>query len=244
MKVLSIGDQIRAGTYLVRSRFTRSVLLLDPAQRALFVVDRSIGAGPLHLVVSNPNTFVADEQLNIPLPKPPPIFDSKMPHLSANARQRLLRVLQSSLPRHAHPESLISLFTPPKKLSTVHHHRNAIFQKAFAHVEARQITEAIRLIRGCGEGLTPSGDDFICGWMLALRLKKKFEQAQCLLPHALGNNPISNAFLEMAAKGRVNIALQHLLTSPTDAHIKKVCAFGHSSGADILCGLWFGFIRQ
>ncbi len=240
MKVLSVGDQIQTGNYVVRSRFTRSVLLLGPANRALFVVDRSIGAGPLHLVVSNPSAFVVEEHLSFPLPNPAPIFDSKMPRLSVGEIKRLLRALESFLPHQAPPESLISLFTPTHNISKQQQYRDALFQQAFGHVAARRIAEAARLIRGCGEGLTPSGDDFLCGWMLALRLQRKIEQARYLLSHALGKNPVSNAFLEMSAKGRVNAAMRHLLIAPTAAHVKKVCAFGHSSGADLLCGVWFG----
>ena len=244
MKILSIGDKIRAGTYTVRSRFNRSVLLLDPALRALFVVDRSIGEGPLNLVVTHPNAFVREDRLLMPLECPAPVFDSKMPRLSADQRHALLRVLQSALPRLAPPESLISLFATARPLPRQQQNRNALFQKAFAHVAARRIADATRLIRGCGEGLTPSGDDFLCGWMLALRLQKKNTQARYLLPHSLGQNAVSNAFLEMAAKGHVNGPVKLLLAAPSPARIRTVCAFGHSSGADLLCGLWFGLLRQ
>ena len=65
MKILSMGDRIRPGTYAVKARFARSVLLLDAKDRALFVVDKSIGAGPLNLVVADPNAFVGGETLAI-----------------------------------------------------------------------------------------------------------------------------------------------------------------------------------
>ena len=244
MKILSIGDQIRAGTYTVRSRFNRSVLLLGPANRALFAVDRSIGPGPLHLVVSNPNAFVREDRLRMPPECPSPVFDSEMPRLSEEKRRALLRILQSALPRLAPPESLISIFAPTSHLPRQQQNRDALFQKAFAHVAARRIADAARLIRGCGEGLTPSGDDFLCGWMLALRLQGKKAQARYLLPHALGQNAVSNAFLGMAAKGRVNGAVKNLLATPTAARVRTVCTFGHSSGADLLCGMWFGLSPQ
>ena len=244
MKIHSIGDQIRAGTYTVRSRFNRSVLLLGPADRALFAVDHSIGEGPLNLVVSNPNAFVQEDRLHMPPECPAPVFDSKMPLLSEEKRHALLRVLQSALPRLAPPESLVSLLAPVNHLPRQQQNRDALFQKAFGHVAAQRIADAARLIRGCGEGLTPSGDDFLCGWMLALRLQGNTAQARYLLPHALGQNAVSNAFLEMAAKGRVNGPVKLLLAAPTAARVRTVCAFGHSSGADLLCGMWFGLIRQ
>lgn len=76
--------------------------------------------------------------------------------------------------------------------------------------------------------------------MLALRLRHKFAPIRTILNNARGQNPVSNAFLEMSAKGRVNAAVQRLFQCPTHAHVKKVCDFGHSSGADLLCGVLGG----
>ncbi len=241
MKWLSIGDRVRPGMYAVNARFSRSVLLFDGSGRALFVVDRSIGAGPLNLVVADPHALVSGESLAIPRRVPAPRFDSSMPRPGRAGRERLLRILASSLPRHAPPESLVSLFAPAEKLPRLRQARNAVFQKALAGFAAGRLATATRKIRGCGEGLTPSGDDFLCGWMLACRLRHEPAAARKILRHARGKNLVSNAFLELSAQGRVNIAVQRLLRSPSDARVKAVCAFGHSSGADLLCGLYWGF---
>ncbi len=241
MKVLSWGDRIRPGAYAVRARFARSVLLLDASHRALFVVDRSIGPGPLNLVVDSPAAFVPAESL--PLPPPPahaPVFDSSLPRLTPETRARLLRTLQTALPRHAPPESLLSLFSPAKNPPRLQTARDALFRDALAHLNAGRLADGARLIRGCGEGLTPSGDDFLCGWMLTLRLRRRTAPLPTILQNALGLNPVSNAFLEMAAQGRVNIALQRLLQAPSPARVRNVCAFGHTSGADLLCGMRYG----
>ncbi len=238
MKILSMGDRIRPGAYAVKARFARSILLLDGADRALFVVDRSISAGPLNLVVAVPHAFAAGESLAIPRGPQAPRFDSTLPRLDRAARARLLRILDSALPRHAPPDSLVSLFFPAGKLPRLQANRDALFRKAFAHFGAGRLAAGARLVRGCGTGLTPAGDDFLCGWMLARRLRRK--PAALILAEALGNNPVSNAFLELSAQGRVNIAVQKLLQSPSDVRVKNACAFGHSSGADLLCGMLFG----
>ena len=270
MKILSMGDRIRPGAYAVKSRFARSVLLLDGASRALFVVDKSIGAGPLNLVVADPAAFAARETLAIPVgvgapPRPcavggkvgsptaqgggarpnhclleTPRYDSALPRRDRAARARLLRVLASALPRHAPPESLVSLFCPAKSLPRLQRARDALFRRAFAHFAAGRLAAGVRLIRGCGEGLTPSGDDFLCGWMLALRLRGKVAPIPAILKNARGQNVVSNAFLEMSAQGRVNVAMQRLLLAPSPARVKAVCAFGHNSGADLLCGMRWG----
>jgi hypothetical protein len=240
VKILSIGDQVVPGTYAVKTRFERSVLLFHDSGDALFVVDRSLGPGPLNLVVADPNAFLPGDTLEIPRRKDAARFDSTMPKLDRDNRTRLLALLETALPRHAPRDSLISLFAPPNKIPRLQQARDDLFRKAFAHFAAQRMAEGVRLIRGCGAGLTPAGDDFLCGLMLACRLRPNWAMAQTILRHALGQNPVSNAFLKMAAKGCVPIDLQLLLRSPSDAGVKKVCAFGHSSGADLLCGLRYG----
>lgn len=240
MKVLSRGDGLRAGTYAVRARFDRSVLLLGAGGRALFVVDPSIGAGPLNLVVKAPDAFVAGETLAVPRRLAGSRYDSALPRLDAAARAKLRRVLEKFLPCHAPPESLISLFFPSGKIPRLQRARDLLFRKALARIEAGRPAAGVRLIRGCGAGLTPAGDDFLCGWMLACRLQRKSAKTKLILKHSRGTNPVSNAFLELAALGRVNIAVKKLLPAPSAARVKAVCAFGHSSGADLLCGLLFG----
>ena len=267
MEILSSGDRIRPGVYAVKARFARSVMLFGRGDRPLFVVDESIGAGPLNLVVAQPAIFVAGESLAIGCgskapPRPcavggkvgsptaqggearpnhsrteAPRFDSSLPRAD---RAKLRRVLEKALPRHAPPDSLVSLFFPAGKLPRLQANRDAVFGKAFAHFAAGRLATGVRLIRGCGAGLTPAGDDFLCGWMLACRLRRRVARAREILRQARGRNPVSNAFLELAAEGRVNVAAKKLLQAPSAARVKAVCAFGHSSGADLLAGMLFG----
>ena len=244
MKILSMGDRLRPGAYAVRARFARSALLLGADERALFVVDRSIGPGPLNLVVADPQAFLPGDAFALPRNAPAPRFDSSLPCLDRAGRERLRRLLATALPRHAPPESLVSLFAPAARLPRFQVARDARFRKAFAHFAAGRLAAGVRLIRGCGEGLTPAGDDFLCGWMLALRLRRKLAPIRTILQDARGENPVSNAFLEMAAAGRANIAVRRLLQAPSSARVRAVCAFGHSSGADLLCGMMWGLAKD
>ena len=237
MNVLSRGDRIRPGRYAVQARFERSVLLLDGTGRALFVVDKSIGAGPLNLVVKNPAAFVAAEILAVPRNSPAPRFDSALPRADL---ARLRRILLSALPRHAPPDSLVSLFFPAGKLPRFQRARDGWFRQALAEIAAGRLAAGVRRLRGCGTGLTPSGDDFLCGWMLACRLRRQAALARRIGKLARGKNSVSNAFLELSAQGRVNVAVKMLLQAPTAARVQRVCAFGHGSGADLLCGMLFG----
>ena len=240
MKILSIGDRVRPGAYAVRTRFARSVLLFAEDGRALFVVNPAIGAGPLNLVVRDPGAFASGGALEIPRGLRAPRFDSSLPRLAAAARARLRRILDSALPRHASPDSLVSLFAPVFPLPRLQAARDERIRQGLALLGAGRLAAGTRLIRGCGAGLTPSGDDFLCGWQLAARLRGQPAGARTILRSARGGNPVSNAFLELAAQGRVNAAVQRLLQAPSAARVKAVCAFGHSSGADLLCGMRWG----
>ena len=232
-----MGDCIRSGRYRVAARHTRSTLLAGAKGCILFMVACDIGPGPLNIVVDNPARPLSGDALQLPPWPAAPRFNSAMPLPGKSALARLDQLLDTALPRHAPPESLITLFEPPRRLPPRQAARDQRFHEALDLISCGRLEAGIALIRGCGEGLTPSGDDFICGLMLALRLQRHPARARALLPQALGGNLVANAFLKLAARGRVNIALQRLLEHPTPARLKAVCAFGHSSGADLLCGL-------
>ena len=101
---------------------------------------------------------------------------------------------------------------------------------------------------GLGPGLTPSGDDFLCGAMTALHYLGHAAIAQRLAQHALpvaarDTNLISAAYLRCASTGHASIVLFDALESLVvggDAHLARrldaVHAVGHTSGWDSLAG--------
>ncbi len=98
-----------------------------------------------------------------------------------------------------------------------------------------------RLLRGCGYGLTPSGDDFNTGLLAALWL---LEQPDLGAVHAAarGQNVLSNAFLDQAIAGRLNAAprafVQAVVHGEQDAReaSDRLLAVGATSGADFAAG--------
>jgi hypothetical protein len=108
--------------------------------------------------------------------------------------------------------------------------------------------EAAQLI-GLGPGLTPSGDDYLAGVLVALRWLGRGAQADSLWrwlePQlAGGTSAISAAHLAAAATGQVHEALHELLENlaawqAPDLHptLSKLDAVGHSSGWDALAGV-------
>ena len=115
------------------------------------------------------------------------------------------------------------------------------------------VAAAARLV-GLGEGLTPSGDDFLVGYLAALWSRSSLEHGMDALirkltaplggifsyAHAISRQMLGDALHDRFAEGPVNVvrALSgsgHIV----DATLQALRS-GHSSGADTLCGLMFG----
>ena len=101
-----------------------------------------------------------------------------------------------------------------------------------------------RLI-GLGPGLTPAGDDFVGGAMIALRVRGTTAGDAALadriaawaLPLAKCNtNRISRAHLEFAAAGEGHEALHDLLCTFEEKHLARLARIGHTSGVDAAAG--------
>ncbi len=101
---------------------------------------------------------------------------------------------------------------------------------------------------GLGTGLTPSGDDFLCGVLAGLHIQgKEFSEfAYYIRQHLRANlhrtNEISAAFLHCAMEGHFSLAVNELWKNPDAETISQMFhAIGHSSGMDTLCGIYFLF---
>lgn len=109
--------------------------------------------------------------------------------------------------------------------------------------------ELIAPLLGLGPGLTPSGDDFVGGMMIALcslgetTLCRNLWVASQPLASAAGN-PIALAHLAAASEGLANIALHQTLAAIIEGQIDCLCALrtaidrvGHTSGWDGMAGV-------
>ena len=94
---------------------------------------------------------------------------------------------------------------------------------------------------GLGPGLTPAGDDFVGGAMIALRAFGHAVDADRIADWALplagkNTNRISRAHLECAAAGEGHEALHALLNSFEEKHFVALGRIGHTSGLDAAAG--------
>ncbi len=105
---------------------------------------------------------------------------------------------------------------------------------------------ALRALIGLGLGLTPGGDDFLCGVLAGSILADQTAHpfASCLASqireHLADTNDISAAFLSCALIGQFSLAVNRLTSLPSSEEMLSIfCEIGHSSGTDTLCGVYF-----
>jgi hypothetical protein len=119
------------------------------------------------------------------------------------------------------------------------------------------VIAAARELIGLGPGLTPSGDDFLVGYLAALWSRRREDGMEALLealPARLASllppgNAVSRQMLGDASLGRfpeVLVDAAQSLDGEGDivACALRALAMGDCSGADLLCGLLFGYGPQ
>ncbi|QGN56576.1 DUF2877 domain-containing protein [Nostocoides sp. HKS02] len=114
----------------------------------------------------------------------------------------------------------------------------------------RSVASAVAALVGAGPGLTPSGDDVLCGVLLGLRVHGSASAALVpalwahVLPRLTATTSLSAALLTEAAEGYGVPPVARLAEAIVDgdeagvaAAAAAVHAIGHSSGSDLLGGL-------
>lgn len=104
--------------------------------------------------------------------------------------------------------------------------------------------QALCRLIGLGPGLTPGGDDFLCGVLAGLILcgndRHPFTTIlRRTIAGLLSNtNQISAAFLQCALEKQFSLAICSLTALPSSEEIlANFLKIGHSSGTDTLCGI-------
>ena len=117
--------------------------------------------------------------------------------------------------------------------------------RQFRSGDAEQAAVTLSGLVGLGLGLTPSGDDFLCGLLSVLPEGSLRESLirQCM-PQLHTTTDISAAFLEAACQGCFGEWLHELYGAQTpdaaEDAAERIAAIGHSSGCDLLAGVAYG----
>jgi len=266
--VLSVGDRIRPGIYKLHSRFKQVVNLTD-GTRLVSVVHKQIGAGPINLVVENLRIDQIDRikigRRSIVLAQQRYRFTGEHLYNSAIEVEGLNRddfeknrsLVKERLIGRSQPRSLAFIFDK-KRVS----YFNSEFEKAFVkrmvdgveQIRAGQIIRGVKQLKGCGWGLTPSGDDFIAGLLLGLNVIQQARNKDLvrlitdIYEAARGGNVFSEAFLKLAKEGRAFESFKRLISALNygdEKQVKKsateLLSVGATSGADLMTGFLITF---
>jgi hypothetical protein len=235
-------EVLAAGEGEVCAVFRRSFYLRFGRKYAC-IGDASLGHGPLNALVSQfeepalgQSVIVSTE--NAQCWEPPPFSGEAHPQLDA---------LRACLDGHVPQEGLGCTILGVHNALSVHAQPalEAIDRWLAGHALGNEASQLI----GLGPGLTPSGDDYLGGVLVALRWLGRGAQTDSLWrwlePRlAAQTNAISAAHLAAAASGQVHEALHEVLENLSawqvpDLHpsLGRLDAVGHTSGWDALAGI-------
>ncbi len=118
--------------------------------------------------------------------------------------------------------------------------------------ETKPLAQAVQATMGLGPGLTPSGDDLLCGLLLGTGASGNclaFHRLHAAIQLHLEDVPLpSRDAFEQASRGWVTARLQAVLsslcaggsTTALDLALSEQASTGHHSGLDTLLGLFSG----
>jgi hypothetical protein len=224
-------EALAGGEGEVCATFRRSFYLRCPGERYACVGDAALGRGPLNVLVSDFRMPALGERMGISTQEasvwqPPPHQET--------IDWRLLR----EAAEHRIPAEGLGCLVIGAHNALSGHVQPALEALERWLVGNALADEAEQLI-GLGPGLTPSGDDYFGGMLVALRLTGRSMQAEGLwrwLQPRLKErtSAISAAHLAAAAAGEAHEALHEALNGSLD--FARLDAVGHCSGWDALAG--------
>lgn len=271
-------------TYYLHSRFDQICNYVSPAGELHSLSLPALGAGPGVTLVAQlpdppPEQLLIGSQKEWISPKSLKIIDScfdpklstdlKGPHSSPAWQTALEKRIEALAPLV--PETMRAFLKEwesgpkidiGKNMGTISQAFMNQIGKGLAALQSGHYLEGTRQLRGVGPGLTPSGDDILCGFLYALSTgDSTWDTARDIIyTNARGTNPISNHFLVSAQKGlffehikqftELSLRFMQALSEHASPHpsqhelensCKRVLEHGATSGADTLIGLLHGW---
>jgi hypothetical protein len=236
---------LAAGEGEVCAVFRRSFYLRVQGERGAWyfacIGERSLGHGPLNALVAELDLPELGEKLflsmdNVPSWQPEPLAFKGKPDLAA---------LCSAATARTPEEGLACLIVGGQ--NALANHAQPALDALDAWLAGNRLGGDAEALIGLGPGLTPSGDDYLGGMLIALHACERRAQAESLwrwLEPRLSRQtgPISAAHLAAAAVGEAHEALHKCLEcvmtgqSSMGTALDELDAVGHCSGWDALAG--------
>lgn len=269
MMLISIGDQVEEGTYPFHSRFNR-VVNFRYGNHLISVVNEEIGAGPLNIVVRDLDVGpTCSGAAPLKVGARTLVFQGRRFRFTDSHYYDSTVALDTWHPRLFHHnlsvfgEQLKAMSSPKSLTFLLDEERTRNFRPGFERAFVDQIRrgvhqvmngdllDGIRSLKGCGLGLTPSGDDFIAGLLIGLNLLQQLrgqdyrKTANAVFRTAKAGNIFSNSFLDLARRGLLFGRMKDLILAlmrDSEEVVRKstgeLLAIGGSSGADLGTGVF------
>ncbi len=222
-------DALATGEGVCRAVFRGSFYLEFAAGRYACVGDEAIGRGPLNALVSSPALPRIGDRVTLSSEGAqlwaPPRPQGTM-HLD-----RLRREAAKRIPA----EGLACLIVG------AHNSLSGHLQPAFDALErwlvGNALSNEIEALIGAGPGVTPAGDDYLGGVLIALHRQNRKPQAASLWrwlePRLKRTSALSAAYVAAAAEGEGHEGLHAVLDGGNVELLEKT---GHAPGWDALAG--------
>ncbi|MCG2726639.1 MAG: DUF2877 domain-containing protein [Elusimicrobia bacterium] len=266
MKILSYGDSIGNGEYSLHSRFDNAVNF-EKEGIIVSLVNSKAGNGPLNIVFNRIpkaiNKFSCSERhfyfddIEV-LKKGLKKYKSEISIFTSKTKQfcENMKKFRPALCKYSPADSLVFLLDKKREKNF----KNG-FKKEFLKRMKDGVSDLLSCdfgkgagkIKGLGFGLTPSGDDFLGGYLIGVNIIERLSGMELskikteVCAAALGKNAISNTFINCSkdalAGEKVNKFI-YALHSADKAKIlretKTLIKSGHTSGSDIATGILCG----
>ncbi len=240
--------------------FRRSVdLLIEETDFILALVVPELLNGPFHIVIEELPSIPLPRRVSLRqegtmlrvgpwvlrFPEPLVLWDPAVPwaslHVDAAALRQARRLVEGEGRRRAPFSPFVKVLWEQGEVAV------AQLGDALLAGDRQALAEAVRQIAGRGPGLTPSGDDFLAGVMLAMWMSARFRDVYPRLVYeaaASRTHRLSRAFLRAAAEGQADERWHRFLRAlggegDVEAAVHLILSFGASSGLEMLAGfLW------
>ena len=273
IEIVSIGDRIFPGEYSLHSSFRKVVNFTD-GDRLVALVIEEVGRGPVNIVVKDLDPGVIDDTLRIDPGtitingEPYPFDRAKIFHshlgVGLIGNQRLTENLgpfEAALLELSPPGSLAFLIDRKREANFTSSFEKGFVERVKEGVQtifsgtdritpdAKNIISGVKKIKGLGFGLTPSGDDFIAGLLVALNLIElidginRAKLREDIVEVSRSGNLLSNSFIALAGEGYLFEGFKDLLSALIEgdkagirAGTENLVSLGASSGSDMAVG--------
>ena len=254
-RIISFGDNIKPGVYKLHSAFQK-VKNYNNGINLVSLVLEDIGEGPNNIVVPFLPDFAKIEIKKNKFYSDNITAEIKRKYYSKISEEfkiekNILDFCVFALLKYSPPLSMAFVFDKKRRFNFKTGFQKQMFKKMESGIKfliKNDYVNGTGALRGLGFGLTPSGDDFLSGLVLAMRLKKKYKDAKLILNNFKTKNILSYNALKNCFEKKVDGKIKNFINSVKMKNKRNILKAlkdsvnkGHTSGSDFLSGFLFYF---